>query len=243
VEGRVWEPFLTPGDRARVEAQPAILKGGGSRPVLLLVDLYRWVFGDRPEPLLEAIKEWPGSCGLNGWNALPHIARVLGGARELGIPVVHVTGLEGMPGWRDVNPRGGGSADPVRDERRGRRYEIVDEVAPGDGEVVLRKTAPSAFWGTPLIGHLTALRADTVVVAGESTSGCVRATVVDAKSHRFKVIVPEECVFDRDEASHAINLFDMHEKYADVIPLDDAIAYLRSTAGLGRELRTPAAVR
>jgi len=231
VGGRVWDPFLTASDRARVEAQPAIMKGGGTRPVLLLVDLYRWVFGDRPEPLLEAIKTWPGSCGLNGWNALQHIAQLLGEAREVGVPVVHLTGLEGMPGWRDVNPRGATSAGPARDERRRRRYEIVDEVAPIDGEVVLHKTAPSAFWGTPLIGHLTALRADTVVVAGESTSGCVRATVVDAKSHRFKVIVPEECVFDRDEASHAINLFDMHEKYADVVPLDDALAYLRNSSG------------
>ena len=238
--GRVWDPFLTASDRARVEAQPAIMKGGGTRPVLLLVDLYRWVFGDRPEPLLEAIKTWPGSCGLNGWNALPHIARLIDEARNLGVPVVHVTGLEGMPGWRDVNPRGATSAGPALDERRRRRYDIVDEVAPIDGEVVLQKTAPSAFWGTPLIGHLTALRADTVVVAGESTSGCVRATVVDAKSHRLKVIVPEECVFDRDEASHAINLFDMHEKYADVIPLDDALAYLRST--VGAEQRTPAAL-
>jgi nicotinamidase-related amidase len=208
------------------------MKGGGKRPALLLVDLYRGVFGDTPEPLLEAIESWPSSCGLDGWNALPHISRLLSEARVLGVPVVYVTGLEAMPGWRDVNPRGGDSSDSVRNDRRARRFEIIDELAPVGDEVVLRKSAPSAFWGTPLIGHLTALRADTVVVAGESTSGCVRATVVDAKSHRLKVIVPEECVFDRDEASHAINLFDMHEKYADVIPLDDAIAYLRSTASV-----------
>jgi nicotinamidase-related amidase len=242
VTERVWDRFLTNQDRARAAAQPAIMKGGGSRPVLLLVDLYRWVFGDEPQPLLDAIRSWPGSCGLAGWNALPHIQRILAEARELGVPVVHMTGLEGMPGWRDVNPRGGGSADPAGADRKRRRYEIVDEVAPIDGEVVLRKTSPSAFWGTPLIGHLTALRADTVVVAGEATSGCVRATVVDAKSHRLKVIVPEECVFDRDEASHAINLFDMHEKYADVIPLDQAIAYLRSTTSAGAVQREPAAV-
>lgn len=235
---RVWDRFLTERDRARVAAQPAIMKGGGTRPVLLLVDLYRWVFGDEPEPLLDALTSWPGSCGMAAWEALPHITRLLGEARGLGVPVVHATGLEGMPGWRDVNPRGGGSSDPVRDDRRRRRYEIVDEVAPIEGEVVLHKAAPSAFWGTPLIGHLTALRVDTIIVAGESTSGCVRATVVDGKSHRLKVIVPEECVFDRDEASHAINLFDMHEKYADVIPLDDAIAYLRGTVGGAGEARS-----
>ena len=227
---RVWDAFLTEQDRARAAVQPAVRKGAGTRPVLVLVDLYRWVFGDVREPLLEAIKTWPGSCGPTAWDSLPHIQRLLAEARELAIPVVHLTGLEGMPGWRDFNPRGGGSADPVDPDHRRRRYEIVDEVAPIEGEVVLRKSAPSAFWGTPLDGHLTALKADTIVVAGESTSGCVRATVVDAKSHRYKVLVPEECVFDRDEASHAINLFDMEEKYADVIPLDDTIEYLRSVA-------------
>ncbi len=224
---RVWNRFLREQDRVRGASQPAIRMGAGERPVVILVDLYRWVFGDRPEPLAEAIKSWPGSCGLTAWESLPHIQRLIAVAREQGIPVVHLTGLEGMPGWRDFNPRGGGSADPVDPDHRRRRYEIVDEVAPIDGEVVLRKTAPSAFFGTPLVAHLTALRADTVIVAGESTSGCVRASVVDAKSYRYKVIVPEECVFDRDEASHAINLFDMHEKYADVISLDETIDYLR----------------
>jgi nicotinamidase-related amidase len=227
---RVWDRYLSDQDRARAAIQPAVRKGAGARPVLVLVDLYRWVFGDVREPLLEAIKTWPGSCGPAAWDSLPHIQRLLAEARDLAIPVVHLTGLEGMPGWRDFNPRGGGSADPVNPEHRRRRYEIVDEVAPIEGEVVLRKSAPSAFWGTPLDGHLTALKADTIVVAGESTSGCVRATVVDAKSHRYKVLVPEECVFDRDEASHAINLFDLEEKYADVIPLDETIEYLRSVA-------------
>jgi len=117
-----------------------------------------------------------------------------------------------------------------RTGRAGREGHAFSLAAPIDGEVVLQKAAPSAFWGTPLAGHLTSLRADTIIVAGESTSGCVRATVVDGKSHRLKVIVPEECVFDRDEASHAINLFDMEEKYADVIPLEEALAYLRSVA-------------
>jgi maleamate amidohydrolase len=228
---RVWDRFLSEQDREHAAIEPAVVKGGGRRPALLLVDLYRWVFGDKPEPLLESIRTWPGSCGLAGWEALPHIQRLLAEARDLGVPVVHITGLEGMPGWRDSAPRGG---RPEEDEaalaRRARRYDIVDEVAPIEGEVVLRKTAPSAFWGTPIVGLLNGLGVDTIIVAGESTSGCVRATVVDGKSYRYKVIVPEECVFDRHEAPHAINLFDMDQKYADVVPLDDAIGYLRSVA-------------
>jgi nicotinamidase-related amidase len=225
---RVWDRFLSPQDRARSAAQPAIRKGGGQRPALLLVDLYRWVFGDRPEPLLDAIRTWPGSCGLAGWEALPHIQRLLAEARQLGVPVIHVTGLPGFPNWRDTNPRGG-APDPEMAERQRRRYDIVDEVAPIEGEIVLRKTAPSAFFATPLAPYLTRLGADTIVIAGETTSGCVRASVVDGKSHRYRVIIPEECVFDRDEACHAINLFDLEEKYADVISLDSTLDYLRST--------------
>jgi nicotinamidase-related amidase len=225
---RVWDPFLSERDRIRGGLEPARRKGAGKKPALLMVDLYRWAFGDEPEPLLEAIKTWPGSCGLAGWEALPHIERLLGEARGLGVPVVHITGMDGMPGWRDATPRGGKRDDPATVERRKRRYDIMDGLTPVDGEVVLRKNSPSAFWGTSLVGHLVSLGIDTLVVAGESTSGCVRATVVDGKSYRYKVIVPEPCVFDRDEASHAINLYDIDQKYADVIPLDETLDYLRS---------------
>ena len=100
-------------------------------------------------------------------------------------------------------------------------HDIVDEVAPIEGEAFLRKSSPSPFYGTPIVGHLNALGVDTLIVAGESTSGCVRASVVDACTHRYHTIVAEECVFDRHEATHAINLFDMNQKYADVLALAD----------------------
>ena len=235
---RVWDRFLTEQDRAHVQSQPAVRKGVGERPVLLLIDLYRNVFGDEPEPLLQAIETWPSSCGLAGWRALPHIQRLLARARERGIPVVHVTGINGLPGWRDPRPAGGGVKKPGADDRKRRRYDIVDEVAPIEGELVVGKISPSAFSGSPLLSILNGLRADTVIVAGESTSGCVRASVVDAKANRFKVLIAEECVFDRHEACHAINLFDMDQKYADVVSLGDALAYLDRIGG--RE-RVPAA--
>ena len=225
---RIWDRFLTEQDRAHLALQPSSPKGAGSRPVLLLVDLYRWVFGDKREELLDTLSSWPGSCGTAGWDALPHIQRLLVEARKLRIPIMHVTGLDGLPSWRDAMP---GDTAPEDDEaaldRRRRRFDIVDEVAPIDGEVVLRKAAPSAFWGTPLAGLLNGADIDTIIVAGESTSGCVRATVVEGKSYRFKVIVPEECVFDRHEVAHAINLFDMDQKYADVIGLDNTLDYLK----------------
>jgi nicotinamidase-related amidase len=223
--GRVWERFLTEHDRAHLALSRDRRVGFGERPALVLVDLYRWVFGDKPQPLLEAVGTWPGSCGLAGWQALPHIQHLLSVAREVGLPVVHLTGLDdaGMAGWNEAAHGDVGRANPNSSpailERRRRRYDIVDEVAPITGEVVLRKTAPSGFWGTPLAAHLNYIGVDTLIVAGESTSGCVRATVVDGCSYRFRMIVVEECVFDRHEAAHAINLFDMHSKYADVLPL------------------------
>ena len=228
--GRVWDRFLSEQDRARAAAAPAVRKGGAKRPALLLVDLYRWVFGDEPQPVLEAIKSWPGSCGLAGWQALPHIQRLLGRARDLRIPIIYVAGYHAITSWSAGSARDRRNEEPEMADRVRRRFDIIDELTPGPGEVLLRKAAPSAFWGTPLVGHLTSLGVDTVVVAGESTSGCVRATVVDGKSYRYQMIVPEECVFDRDEAPHAINLFDMDQKYADVIPLDAVIAYLESVA-------------
>jgi nicotinamidase-related amidase len=115
---------------------------------------------------------------------------------------------------------------PEARDRWQRRYDIVDEVAPLSGEALLRKSSPSAFWGTPLAGHLNYLGVDTLITCGESTSGCVRASVVDGCTYRYRMIVVEEGVFDRHEAAHAINLFDMHQKYADVVPLAEVLEYL-----------------
>lgn len=226
---RVWDRFLTEQDRAHVAMKPPKPIGFGKNPAVLLIDLYRWVFGDKPESILEAIKNWPGSCGLAGWNAIPHIQTLLRTARELRIPIIHISGLPdaGVDEWsfrRDGDPS---QLSPEAQERRRRKFDIIDEVGPLPGEAVLRKLSPSAFWGTPLVAHLNQLGIDTVITCGESTSGCVRASVVDGTTYRFRMIVAEECVFDRHEACHAINLFDMNQKYADVLPLGEVLKYLR----------------
>jgi nicotinamidase-related amidase len=198
-----------------------------------MIDLYRGVFGDRREPLLEAITRWPGSCGPVAWDALPYIQRLLATARESRIPVIHSTGLaeaeSGVRGFSEAKVRDGTSRpslDLAMGERNRQKYDLIDEVAPLPGEAVLRKASPSVFWGTPLAAHLKQLGVDTIIVAGESTSGCVRATVVDGCTYRYRMIVVEECVFDRHQAPHAINLFDLHQKYADVIELSAALEYL-----------------
>ena len=233
---RVWDKFLTENDAAHMAVSTKNPIGFGDKPALLLVDLYRAVFGDRPEPLLESIKTWPSSCGPAGWNALPHIQTLLNAAREAGIPIIHVTAIseyeQGVVGWNArIHPsKRGRQLTPEQEERSRRSLEIIDEVAPIGGEVFLRKAAPSAFWGTPLAAQLKYLDIDTIITCGESTSGCVRASVVEGATHAYRMIVAEECVFDRHEATHALNLFDMDQKYADVTPLGDILEYLASWA-------------
>jgi nicotinamidase-related amidase len=104
-------------------------------------------------------------------------------------------------------------------------YEIMPQIKPEPNELVLRKMKPSAFYGTPLLSYLHQSQIDTLLVAGTTTSGCVRATVVDGFSLNYRMTVIEDCVFDRFEASHAMNLFDMHAKYADVVGSEAAISY------------------
>lgn len=82
------------------------------------------------------------------------------------------------------------------------------------------------YFGTPLVSYLNDLRIDTLIVAGSTTSGCVRATVTDAFSYNFRVVIPEECVFDRSPASHAMSLHDMGAKYAHVLPLAEVVAWV-----------------
>lgn len=230
---RVWDKFLTERDRAHLAGRPHQPVGFGERPALLLIDLYRWVFGDERQEITEAIKTWPGSCGPDAWDAVPHIQALLAAAREARIPIVHVTGLDncGVPGWSE---RRSGivpvDATPEAKDRRRRQFDIIDEVAPQPGEAFLRKSSPSAFFGTPLVPHLNKLGIDTIIACGESTSGCVRASVVDGCMYSYKMVVVEECVFDRHQFTHAANLFDMNQKYADVLPLNEVVTWLRGWA-------------
>ena len=108
-------------------------------------------------------------------------------------------------------------------------YEFHADIAPRAGDILLPKKHPSAFFGTPLASYLIDLRADTLVVTGCTTSGCVRGTVVDAFAYNVRVVVPQDAVYDRSAVSHAVNLFDMSEKYADVMTSAEALAVLAKT--------------
>jgi len=229
---RVWDAFLTPQDQLVDAGRSGGRFGFGERPALLLIDLYRAVFGDAPVALPEAMRDWPSSCGLAAWEAIPHLQRLLAAARSAKIPVFFSTDMNmhdtPLLAWsRSRSGRASAPEGPEMAARRPRMNQIIDEVAPLPGELVIMKASPSVFSGTPLLGQLIARRIDTLIVGGESTSGCVRAAVVDGCTQRFNMIVAEECVFDRTQASHAINLFDMNQKYADVLPLEEILTHLR----------------
>jgi nicotinamidase-related amidase len=107
-------------------------------------------------------------------------------------------------------------------------YQFVPEIAPRERDVLLPKKHPSAFFGTPLASYLIDLQVDSLVVTGCTTSGCVRGSVVDAFAYNFKCTVPIECVYDRSATSHAVNLFDMASKYAEVIPVSQVMQHIAS---------------
>jgi maleamate amidohydrolase len=223
----VWDQFLTERDKEHLRVWGAFSnphKPFGQRPALLIVDDYYEVLGTEPKDLFESVKEWPMSTGRDGWEAIYRTRELLAAARAAKIPVIFTNNaVPNMPSWS----RGGRSLTP---EQKAISQNIVEEIAPLPSELVIHKTSPSAFWGTPLIGYLTHHKVDTVITCGETTSGCVRASVVDACSSRFVVGVVEDCTFDRTEAAHAMNLFDMHTKYAKVIGLAEAVQYFDSIA-------------
>ena len=107
-------------------------------------------------------------------------------------------------------------------------YEFVEEIAPSSGDILLPKKHPSAFFGTPLVSHLIDLNVDTLVVTGCTTSGCIRSSVTDAFAYNFKVLVPDDAVYDRSPTSHAVNLWDMNAKYADVHTSSEIINLIKT---------------
>ena len=216
-----WEDVIGPEERL-VAKNYVGKRFVGTRPALLLIDLYTQVFGDRREPLEQAMASFPASCGPTAWDAIGPITEVLDQARALELPIAYTTGEsrpEANAGGATLRRRDGD--DPTRNG-----YEIKEEFAPQESDYVVYKTRASGFFGTPLGSWLRMRDVDTLVVCGESTSGCVRASVVDAYSHGFKVIVCEPGVFDRSPLAHKVNLFDMHHKYATVMDLEDTKRYL-----------------
>ena len=218
-----WDSIISEEEQRRYRAAGFGRPSGiGTRPALLIIDVQYRTVGTKPMPFWEAVKEFPTSCGETAWRAVRNIETVLGVFRKNGWPVLYpyVAPKEKF----DVGRLAAKNPALMKVAQKG--YEFVAEIAPRDGDVLLPKKHPSAFYGTPLASYLIDLGADTLVVTGCTTSGCVRGSVVDAFSYNFRVIVPHDCVYDRSEVSHAVNLFDMSEKYADVMTAAEALRAL-----------------
>lgn len=228
---RIWDAYLTDEERATFADSGWGRRGGfGERPVVVVVDVNYAFAGDRPEPVARSIERWPYSCGEAGWRAAEHIRTLLDAAHARGIPVIFSTGQDSGPSgfgagrWADKNAEG----KYLTPEQRQAGNTILPPIAPGRSDIVIRKSKPSVFFGSILAAYLVDLQADSLIVCGGVTSGCVRATVVDSFSYNYRTIVVEEGTFDRGRASHAINLFDMQQKYADVLSLADVLDYLQT---------------
>lgn len=189
--------------------------GLGDRPAVLVVDL-QYGFTDEASPV-----------GGNLDEVIAATASLLDIARRNGLPVAftsvtfqeshlnRLVWLRKMPGLALL--------------LEGSRWcEIDERVKPEPGEPVFGKQAASAFYGTSLISFLLGANADSLIVTGCVTSGCVRASVVDAVSWGFRTVVPAECVGDRAAGPHDSNIFDMDSKYADVEPLETVLTCLRA---------------
>ncbi len=227
----IWDGLLTSDEQAVFNAftRPKAL---GQRPAVLVVDVNYAFVGLKPENIVDSVKDYHTSCGERGWRGVANIKILLETTRQAGIPIIYTTGLNPTRPRAQWATRARGehsrrllSPDELEHQRIGNL--IVDDIAPRPGDVVIQKRGPSAFFGTPLVSYLNELDIDTLIVTGTTTSGCVRASAVDAAAYNYYVGVVEECCFDRFEISHRVSLMDMHAKYGRVISLADAQLYLR----------------
>ncbi len=192
--------------------------GFGARPAVLVIDMqHDFCDPDAPTTL------WP-SIG----DTYAPIARLCDAARTHAVPVIYTTGLVAKDGssaglWRFKQRFHAEGRIQIEGSRGA---EIIPELAPRPGDRVIRKWRPSAFFRTDLEVFLGAQRIDTLLVCGTSVSGCVRATVTDGFMRDIRCMVVRECVADRTPAVMEANLFDMQQKYADIVLLSETLDYL-----------------
>lgn len=228
----VWDKFVTPEDMAVFKAAGyGKTIGFGKRPALFIIDVQYSFIGDQPEDILESVKKYRTSCGRRGWESVYAIEKILKIFREKNFPVFYTVSER----RKDFVDSGVQRGKNFRHEEStaligSKGSEVPPEIAPTEKDMFISKKKPSAFFGTPLMSYLNDLDVDSIFVTGCTTSGCIRATTVDSYSYNFKTTLVEEAVFDRFESSHAMNLFDLNTKYADVVHLDEALAYLKTLA-------------
>ena len=220
---RKWETIFGEADRALVnKAGFGGKQAFGRKPALIIIDVNRAFIGSQPKPVLESVEEYTTSCGEAGWEALEYIQKLLIACREKNVPVVFTTN-DPVARQFCLGPT---KASIPSEKLDPAGQEIADAIKPLPSELIIKKTKASAFFATPLLSVLNYLKVDCLLMSGTTTSGCVRASVVDAISYGFPCFLVEECTFDRFELSHLVNLWDMNAKYADVITLEEALGHI-----------------
>jgi len=207
--------------------------GWGNRPALLVVDATYSFCGRAPKPILEAIAEQRRSCGEAAWIAIPRVVALIDEARSANIPVIFSAmedpaSPEYEPGlWRAKNRRGTEDGQTLSNSGQGDN-QILEEIAPLAGEMVVSKNKPSLFSGTGILPYLISQRVDSLIICGGTTSGCVYATALDGFSYNFKISVVEDASFDRIPSVHWMFLLDIDLKYGDVVTSGAAIEFMRT---------------
>ena len=196
----------------------------GKNPALVVVDVTFAFTGFEGQTLEESIATFGSACGPVSWETMPKIVRLIEQFRTRQSPIIFTHAAE------DNVPFAGKATKSKRSKAPPpRANDFPDPVTPRAGEWVLGKTRASAFFQTPLLSYLVQKKVDTLVFCGVSTSGCVRASVVDGFSNGFATFVVDDCCFDRSPFAHAANLFDMDAKYASVVSLDELTALMGDT--------------
>jgi len=224
-ENHCWKDII-PSDVLEIYSHYERKVFVGPSPALLAIDLYELAYQGGAKPVADLHKTYPSSLGEYAYAAIEPTKRLFAAARAAGLPVLYTTQdtrPDRQPGRITATRRQSAPPDASL-------YAIKTEFKPQPGDVVIAKQRASAFYGTPIMAHLTQLGVRTLIICGESTSGCVRASAVDAYSNGFHVVLVEECCFDRSILSHKVNLFDLHHKYTDVLRIDEVLAHLKNLA-------------
>ncbi len=221
---RIWEDALTETDKKVIkEGGYGKSRGLGKRPVFVIIDAqHNYVGADAP--IEEQLKEWPSGGGEAAWRSIEKIKAMKALAKANDIPVLYTRNVQKKTSHFD--------SFASKAKRDNTKYidgnpaaDIVEELAVEEGDLVLDKSYASAFFGTPLISYLVKMQVDTLVIVGGSTSGCVRATAVDAVTRNFNVAIVEDAVYDRIELSHKAALLDLWMKYCDVLNTEEISDY------------------
>lgn len=221
-----WEGLLSEGDRATlVRGGFSKRMGFGDKPAIIAIDCQRYMVGERG---ITDETRFPSSCGDVGWAAVDNITAILSVARTTGIPIF-LTRYALDPSGSDIGVYGRKRTFLKRPDwclEGTFGSELLSEIGPKPGDIVITKKKPSAFFGTPLLAYLMDRAVDTLVILGGATSNCVRATVFDSSSYNLRTIVAADAVFDRIAMSHVMSLFDMDRQFADVVMTADVIKRL-----------------